>query len=50
MTIELKGLKCMGNNPTKARILFIDVHEKTGFLQKMSDAISDFFIRKGIFF
>lgn len=45
--IELRGLKCMEKDPSKARVLYINVHEKTGFFKKMADSINDHFVEQG---
>ncbi|KAJ8681230.1 hypothetical protein QAD02_017017 [Eretmocerus hayati] len=48
IVIEFKGLKTMESDPTKARVLYMQVHEESGFLQRISDAISDHFIQQGL--
>lgn len=45
--IELRGLKCMESNPSKAKVLYFKAHEETGLLQKISDDINDYFIQQG---
>lgn len=45
--LEFKGLKCMGKNPSKAKVLYIDVQEETGFLKEMAEAMSSYFIQQG---
>ncbi|XP_058791684.1 activating signal cointegrator 1 complex subunit 1-like isoform X2 [Phymastichus coffea] len=48
INLELKGLRCMEKDPSKARILYINVHEESGLFQKMSNSINDYFIEQGI--
>lgn len=47
LVMELKGLKCMQKNFTKAKVLYIDVQEKSGLLQKIVEEMRSYFIQKG---
>lgn len=48
--IEFRGIKCMQSNVAKARVLYLEVHEESGHLQKMSDAIFEHILERGLYF
>ncbi|KAJ8681231.1 hypothetical protein QAD02_017018 [Eretmocerus hayati] len=48
VTIEFRGVEIMNDDPSEVNILYIQVHDKSGCLQKISDDIGRYFDRSGL--
>ncbi|XP_032453042.1 activating signal cointegrator 1 complex subunit 1-like [Nasonia vitripennis] len=48
ITIEFKGVQIMNDDPSEVEVLYIQAHDTTGCLQKISDDIADYFIDRGL--
>ncbi|XP_011499512.1 PREDICTED: activating signal cointegrator 1 complex subunit 1-like [Ceratosolen solmsi marchali] len=48
ITIVFKGLKCMNQNSSKARVLYCSIHNEEGYLQELLDKIAEYFIDQGV--
>lgn len=45
--IEFRGLDIMNDDPSEVKVLYIQAHDESGCLQKMSDDIADYFVDRG---
>lgn len=47
VTIEFRGIEIMNDDPSEVDVLYIQAHDSSGLLQKMSNQIADYFIDNG---
>jgi hypothetical protein len=47
ITIYLKGVECMNDDPSKVNILYVKPHDEKGYLQELVQQVSDYFIDQG---
>ena len=47
ITIELRGVECMNDDPSEVVVLYIKVHEEKGCLQKICNEIAKKFLDAG---